>query len=415
MLTYVEENDVNRERLGRRGFDVNARSDETSAAGYTYVAQLLSHDINLEETSVLGKPIDPSSIPNINTPFVDLDTIYDFAGTKVGNLEYALDGDKFNISQTPGGLQRDFPRDSAGAAITLDQRNDQNRILSQFTVSLMTLHNAFVDEGMPFEEARRQTISEWQAVVLSDMLPSLLDPGVLEAVAGNDRKLYKDYLKAQSVMPVEFATAAYRVFHSRINSLYVVNANTTARLFDIGDLGIANESHLGGGLPLPDDLVIEWTHFFGPDAQSSRILDPFYSQPIISGSPSVSLGRLRVQSESSAGATTARSSVQNLTVSVPSASTSQRWRAKSVLTSRCLICSGPNPRTSGWSDVRKLHKRDHRNLRTRQAPPGMRQRVRAPWGRVRFVYNLRRHRSCVPRIPARLGHPSALVSRARVS
>jgi len=277
--TYVEDDSANRERLKDRNFHVNDESADTSAAGYTYVGQLLAHDINFEQSSVLGDPIDPETIPNINTPFVDLDTIYDFNGMKVGELVTALDGDKFSIGETQSGaFARDFVRDSAGAAITLDQRNDQNRIVSQLMVALMTLHNKFVDDGMAFEKARDQTIREWLAVVLHDMLPNLLDADVLAAVAGGDRQLYVDELKAQSAMPVEFATGAFRLSHSRANSLYTVNSNTTARLFDVGNV---SESHLAGGSPLTDDLVIEWEHFFGSDAQSSRILDPLYSQSII--------------------------------------------------------------------------------------------------------------------------------------
>jgi len=295
--TYVEDNQANWDRLLLRDFDVNSRSAETSAAGYTYVAQLLSHDINFEQTSVLGTPMDPSLISNINTPYVDLDTIYDFNGTKVDELATALEGNKFNIRRTPSsGLPRDFNRDSTGSAVTLDQRNDQNRIVSQLTVALMALHNKLVDDGMSFEEARNHTIREWQAVVLHDMLPKLLDSTVLGVVAGGDRKLYVDAMKNQSVMPVEFATAAYRLFHSRANSEYEVNAGTTsARLFDIGN---ANETNLAGGSPLTDDLVIEWTNFFGSNAQPSRILDPLYSQSIIRlpiGLPGTPSTRIRIQ------------------------------------------------------------------------------------------------------------------------
>ena len=74
---------------------------------------------------------------------------------------------------------RDYERDASGVAQICDPRNDEHRILSQITVAWMTLHNKFVDDlGLTFEEARDATIREWQAVVLSDMLPNLLDTDV---------------------------------------------------------------------------------------------------------------------------------------------------------------------------------------------------------------------------------------------
>lgn len=86
---------------------------------------------------------------------------------------------------------RDFDRHSDGRADICDPRNDNHRILSQITVAWMTLHNYFVQEfalekemglidedASLFELARQATIREWQAVVLTDLMPNLLDPEV---------------------------------------------------------------------------------------------------------------------------------------------------------------------------------------------------------------------------------------------
>lgn len=43
---------------------------------YTYLGQLVSHDMNQDASSTLGVPIDPSTLPNVNNPALDLDTIY---------------------------------------------------------------------------------------------------------------------------------------------------------------------------------------------------------------------------------------------------------------------------------------------------------------------------------------------------
>ena len=42
-------------------------------AGYTYLGQLLSHDMNKDGNSVMGVHIDPELIMNKNTPHIDLD------------------------------------------------------------------------------------------------------------------------------------------------------------------------------------------------------------------------------------------------------------------------------------------------------------------------------------------------------
>mmetsp|Transcript_23657 Transcript_23657/g.75954 ORF Transcript_23657/g.75954 Transcript_23657/m.75954 type:complete len:277 (-) Transcript_23657:346-1176(-) len=61
----------------------------------------------------------------------------------------------------------------------------------------MALHNKFVDLGASLQDAKESTIREWQALILSDLLPSLLDGGVLGAVASGDRKLYVGDAKEQ--------------------------------------------------------------------------------------------------------------------------------------------------------------------------------------------------------------------------
>jgi len=286
---YVEDSQARRNVLD--GFELNneapSESSTIGAVGYTYLGQLLSHDINLDKLSVLGVPVDPQTLPNKNTAWLDLDMLYDFDGTKAEDLEGYLDADKrFVLSPTPAnGLTRDFARRADGTAILLDKRNDEHRIVSQMTVAFMALHNKFVDCALNFAEANAKTIREWQGVVLFDLLPNLLDASVLEAVKNGDRKLYREDLAAKGVMPVEFTTAAYRIFHSRARGRCRMNANTDgstgnprARLFDVGN---DDEPVLTGGSPLEDLLVIEWDRFFGPTAQVSRIMDMLYSRPMV--------------------------------------------------------------------------------------------------------------------------------------
>jgi len=293
LFNYMEDSQARSNVL--EGFPLN-NEGPSGAAGYTYVGQFLSHDMNLDETSVLGNQVDPATLPNTNTPTIDLDTLYDFEGATSPIDED--DGCKFVVQG------RDFARDeSTGEALIPDGRNDEHRIVSQLAVAFMTLHNKFCDE-LPggsknmFLKAQRETVRTWQSVILTDLLPNLLDPTVLAEIASGDtnRVLYTNDMAEDGIMPVEFSSAAFRLFHSRARGRYRMNALTDgsssefprARLFDVGN---DDEPILLGGTPLPDPLlVIEWDRFFFeiPDEDSvpsganvARIQDMLYSRPMM--------------------------------------------------------------------------------------------------------------------------------------
>jgi len=80
-------------------------------------------------TSVLGVPIDPSTIKNKNKPWLDLDTMYDFGGNEPLLVDDGEGRMVFAIGQSASGLWTDFPRSSDGEAIIVDGRNDNNRML----------------------------------------------------------------------------------------------------------------------------------------------------------------------------------------------------------------------------------------------------------------------------------------------
>lgn len=77
-------------------------------------------------------------------------------------------------------------------------------------------------------------------------------------------------------MPVEFSTAAFRLFHSRARGRYRINDGfdgsssdkPRARLFDIG----LDEPILLGGSTLPAEMIVDWDRFFGdPNAVDSKV------------------------------------------------------------------------------------------------------------------------------------------------
>ena len=177
LFNYMEDSQARSDQLF--GFELNI-GGPSSPAGYTYLGQLLSHDMNLDETSALGETVpDPSSLPNSNTPFLDLDTLYNFKQGNSGQPSLPSPDGKFPVNG------RDFVRQANGEADIMDLRNDEHRIISQLTVAFMTLHNMFVDACTSgknaaqvrrcFLKARQETIQVWQSVILTDLLPNLVD------------------------------------------------------------------------------------------------------------------------------------------------------------------------------------------------------------------------------------------------
>src|SRR5271156_4481236 len=53
-----------------------AHDSPALAAGFTFLAQFLDHDLDFDPTSSLERQADPSAISNFRTPALDLDNVY---------------------------------------------------------------------------------------------------------------------------------------------------------------------------------------------------------------------------------------------------------------------------------------------------------------------------------------------------
>lgn len=257
-------------------------------AGYTYLGQLVAHDLSMDVTSVLGNTQDPNTVPNFVTPFLDLDTIYGVNGATA-----PMDGPFFRLEG------RDFSRQGNGQPQVADGRNDNHRILSQLTVAFMKLHNKFAqiqldehgDDGRAFDAAKRETIQTYQSVVLTDMLPKYIDNGVYDiALNSRNHVLYTGDIKNRAAIPAEFAACAFRVAHSRSRATYRVNGRLSgtfgrpvAALFSVEGF---RQIELIGGSPLPSDMEVQWSRFFFDFpipgfTNSARINDMRYAAPLL--------------------------------------------------------------------------------------------------------------------------------------
>lgn len=294
-----------------RGTDNNS----SIPVGHTYVGQLLTHDISKDEVTKLGKSFDPEAIDNRVTPWIDLDIIYNHAG-KLAERDPA-DPAKLLLGNEIGN-ERDFPRDAKGRARIPDQRNDQNNNLAQLTAVTMQFHNAMVDrlradnadadaEGL-FVQAQALTVAHWQAITLTEFLPTFVQQEMIDDVLANGSKFYHDEMARQGIVPIEFSVAAFRFGHSIVRGRYTLNEREAAdrvRLFPLSPKEL--ERSLVGHRPIPKERQIDWDRFFDFESsiqgdldddedqfkglQVSRKIDRFLARPMLRIPKFIMLGR----------------------------------------------------------------------------------------------------------------------------
>ncbi len=251
-------------------------------AGYTYVGQFIDHDLTLDNRpNDLTTPIDPKTVQNFRTPKFDLDSVYD-SGPALSAQLYEADGMHLKLGATLTGSSdsraTDLLRDSNGQAIIGDPRNDENRIVAQLHTVFIRFHNKMVDSvqrnnpklppSQIFNQARDLVLWHYQWAVLTDFLPTIVNPQTVQAVVRPNPGPYGPrwqatlhYYNPCMNMPVEFSVAAYRFGHSMVRSLYRLNSTLPNRLPVFSN---TNDTtfNLGGFSPAPSNFAIDWKFFF---------------------------------------------------------------------------------------------------------------------------------------------------------
>lgn len=286
-------------------------SDGTLAAGWTYFAQFVDHDITFDPTSLLDQANDPDALDNFRTPRFDLDCVYGMGPQANPWLYDNNDPDKLLVGAAEGD-QRDLPRNWQGRALIGDPRNDVHVIISQLHLAFIRFHNQVVDRvranpslvtgvpatpvggwggGTPTTDfptfGQIVTLVRWhyQWVVLTEFLPLIVGRDVTDQVLLRDKKGNLDAeLELYSVrrkpwMPVEFSAAAYRFGHTLVRDAYQLNSTLQPIAVFSASGDIDPLTDLRGFRPLPAGWDIEWHRFFdglansGTDTQRARLFD----------------------------------------------------------------------------------------------------------------------------------------------
>jgi Animal haem peroxidase len=252
-------------RLTRKGED---SSFSSIPAGYTYFGQFVAHDLSFDKSAhELERTLAVAELRQARSPALDLDSLY-LDGPQPGRPgRFYADGDPtlktgttVPVETVPELRGHDLPRRATGTdaehrtAVIPDVRNDDNVAVAQIHAAFIRLHNRVVatrtDADAPVAEryarARRIVTRHFQWIVWFDYLRRICDPGVLDDVWANGRKIFEPDADRHDAptMPVEFSVAAFRLGHSMVRSTYTWNLYVDLDLPDLfanagrgGDLG----------------------------------------------------------------------------------------------------------------------------------------------------------------------------------
>ena len=237
-----------------------------TTGGITFFGQFIDHDLTLDTAPSPTEAVNVEGLFNARSFPFDLDSVYG-GGPKQSPQLY--DGDKFKLGTAADRASPDLPRDPNGSAILVEHRNDENLIISQIHLRILRLHNALVDTGMSFDQARQRVIDAYRYVVLNDYLPrSSASGGRPGAGPGPQRRVLQAGVAGppddaggvlRRGIPVRPFPDPERVQHQRLVGWASECSRSTPAVPD-----------LRGGRQLPPNLIMDFDNFFSELPQNDR-------------------------------------------------------------------------------------------------------------------------------------------------
>lgn len=323
-------------RLGKTMIDSSGNDqagDSDISALMTYFGQFIDHDITLELASAdlptLTNPaLTPlplaqirNSLRNTRSATLDLDSVYDLPAPRdPANNDKMLMGrvtllnspnppgkrpdGKDDFNDLPRGPRTAEPATDRAAQIG-DPRNDENTIVAQLHLAFLRAHNKLVERWGSFTEPRRVMRQHYQYLVINEFLMEVADKKIVKDVLRDGPQFFKPF-EEPFFMPLEFSVAAFRFGHTMVRSDYDFNVNfntsgnpgtfsaTLGRLFTFSALS----GDLGDFDTLPENWIIEWENFVGPNPRSkarlfdTKLANPLFELPTTEGTTEVGLGAM---------------------------------------------------------------------------------------------------------------------------
>ncbi len=250
---------------------LDATLDSKVPSAYTYLGQLIDHDVTRQaftnppvpdETSLPLSLAEIRSTPNARSAGLDLDCIYGPAVEQGTSFEVPRDpknNEKLKLERMAGlPPTPELPRETNAPHPPFigDRRNDENLMVSQLHLAFMLAHNKLVDQNATFETARQTLRRHYQWMVVNDYLFKIADPAIVNAVLNGKLEQF-DPPDDDVFMPLEFSVAAFRFGHTMIRDRYNYNGLfDRVLLFQLFLPGVLTEYH-----HIPLDWKIDWKRF----------------------------------------------------------------------------------------------------------------------------------------------------------
>jgi hypothetical protein len=296
---------------------------------YTFFGQFVDHDITLATFSKsisdisknnprpisfeqTGKDQLEKLVVNSRSPNLELDSVYSpYAPWDPNDRAKMLLGKVSHPEGLPDGKEvyNDLPRHQRSTDLEFDRmaligdtRNDENVILAQLHVAFLHAHNALVDQGKSFDEARKLLIQHYQWIVLHDFLERVADPEIVTSIRDHKQDPFFDPVPGEFFMPLEFSVAAYRFGHSKVREVYLHynNIQTSPDLSSLFTFGRSG-GNLAGFPNIPGVWVIEWKNFLSLDDPEAfpRPIDTTLSETLLNiggenGQPGLNLAAMNL-------------------------------------------------------------------------------------------------------------------------
>jgi Animal haem peroxidase len=322
------------------------RENREVPSGYTYLLQLVAHDI-VHSSILLSRANDRLfAFANVRDMPLRLHTIYGGGPAQCpqayrsdANFRHRLRLGKMRKAAPNGGYEllpaqlRDLARGTAGTAIDgdpalysepciADPRNDSHAIISQLVSIFHILHNKIADmigksnvgyHPDPIANAERLFIATYvaciliyRAIIRHDMLPKILDPDVRQAYdAGTIKPLNASASSSYWRAPLEFTHGFMRFAHAMIRPHYSFNELTNfptdpsgsdTKAFQIGAILDQSSQRSADRMPFERKWIVDWSRFFGDSAVNFSIpISPLANPTIEIGIQGVERSKLLLE------------------------------------------------------------------------------------------------------------------------